>query len=347
MRGPLFRIALFVTGAVISFAAAASETTESHTPPPPISDDTIITVIVENDSIGTRGTDKNYTSGVRFGYYDINAELPEFAYFIDDYIPTFALTKQSSVFYSLGQNLYSPKDITQSAHDPNDRPWAAHLYGSMGLVTQTDNHLDELEISLGIVGPWALGEQAQKFVHKYVTPNSPTPKGWSHQLKNEPALMIGWQRRFNPESLAVDFLGLSASASPYFGATLGNVHTFANAGMNFRITPYEDTRQDSPMRVRPALPGTGYFDIPKDSWSWYAFAGVEGRAIARNIFLDGNTFASSHSVDKEYFVADVNAGIALTYDRYRLSYTLVYRTREFEGQDEPSVFGALTFGYRF
>src|SRR3546814_11015068 len=28
------------------------------------------------------------------------------------------------------------------------------------------------------------------------------------------------------------------------------------------------------------------------------FAGVEGRAVLRNIFLDGNTFADSHSVDE-------------------------------------------------
>ncbi|WP_025897017.1 lipid A deacylase LpxR family protein [Sneathiella glossodoripedis] len=345
MKGATYLFTVFL--AVFAFSLPTFADEKGHIPAPPKSEDTIITVIIENDSIGTRGTDKNYTSGVRLGYYDINAELPEIAYIIDDYIPTFEITKRSSVFYSLGQNLYTPQDITQTAHDPDDRPWAAHLYGSMGLVTQTDNHLDELEVSIGVVGPAALGEQAQKFVHKYVTPDSPTPKGWSHQLKNEPALMIGWQRRYYPESLSAEIFGLSASASPYFGATLGNVHTFANAGLNFRLTPYEETRQDAPMRVRPALPGTGYFEPPKDSWSWYAFAGIETRAVARNIFLDGNTLADSHSVDKKYLVADANAGLALTYDRYRISYTLVYRTREFDGQDEPSVFGALTFGYRF
>ena len=329
-----------------NLGAAEEEQKTAGKTSPPVSDDKIITVVVENDSIGTRGTDKNYTSGVRIGYYDINAEMPELAYVIDDYIPTFEVSKTSSVFYSFGQNLYSPQDITQSDQDPNDRPWAAHLYASMGLVTQTDNHLDELEISLGIVGPWALGEQAQKFVHKYVTPDSPTPKGWSHQLKNEPALMVGWQRRY-PNYFDTNVMGLNIGVSPYFGATLGNVHTFANVGANLRLTPYEDIRQDAPMRVRPALPGTGYFDIPENKWSWYAFMGLEGRAVAHNIFLDGNTFADSHSVDKEHLVADANAGIAFTYDRYRISYTLVYRTREFQGQDDPSVFGALSFGYRF
>ena len=101
------------------------------------------------------------------------------------------------------------------------------------------------------------------------------------------------------------------------------------------------------MRVRPALPGTGFFEIPEKKWSWSLFGGVEGRLVGRNIFLDGNTFRDSYSVDKNYAVGDANAGVALTYDQMRISYTLVYRTKEFETQDENTVFGALNLGYRF
>ncbi|MFD2206025.1 lipid A deacylase LpxR family protein [Kiloniella antarctica] len=308
--------------------------------------DQIITLVIENDSLGAAGTDKNYTSGVRLGYLDVNADLPEIAYTLDRVVPTFGINETSSVFYSLGQNIYTPQNISQTSQDPDDRPWAAHMYGSIGLVTVTDNHMDEIEASLGIVGPSALGEQAQKFVHTHITTDSPTPHGWSNQLNHEPTLSLGWQRRF-PNYWQVNGGGLSLGASPYYGATLGNAHTFADAGMTFRLSPERDTWQDEPVRVRPALPGTGYFDRPEDGWSWYLFAGLEGRAVARNIFLDGNTFSNSHSVDKKYFVADANAGLALTYEQYRFSYTMVYRTKEFEGQDDPGVFGALSFGVGF
>jgi len=308
-------------------------------------DDKVFSIVVENDSIGFRGTDQHYTSGVRLGYLDKGFEIPEFAKAISDYVPTFNLNDQSALFYSLGQNIYSPSTITEREQDPDDRPWAAHLYGSMGLVTVEDNQVDELELSLGMVGSAALGEQAQKFVHKYVTPSSPTPKGWSNQLKNEPALMIGWQRRYI-DQWSADFCGLEASATPHFGATLGNVYTFANAGMTFKISPTKAI-QDAPIRVRPALPGTGYFETPEDGWNWYLFAGIDGRVVGRNIFLDGNSFTDSHSVDKKYLVADLNGGIAVTLDRYRLSYTLVYRTDEFDGQDDSSVFGALSLSVRF
>ncbi len=309
-------------------------------------EDQIITVVVENDSLGVAGTDKNYTSGVRLGYLDVNADLPDIAYTLDRVIPTFGINETSSVFYSLGQNIYTPQNIQSREQDPDDRPWAAHLYGSIGLVTVTDNHLDEIELGVGIVGPAALGEQAQKFVHTHITTDSPTPRGWSNQLNHEPTLSLGWQRRF-PDYWSIDAGGLSLGASPYYGATVGNVHTFADVGFSLRLTPDDDLWQDGPVRVKPGLPGTGYFDRPDDGWSWYLFAGLEGRAVARNIFLDGNTFSNSHSVDKKVFVADANAGLALTYDRYRMSYTMVYRTKEFEGQDDPGVFGALSFGVRF
>lgn len=309
-------------------------------------DDQIVTLGVENDLFGGKGTDNNYTSGVRLTYYDINADMPRSADTLNKLIPFFDINETTGVFYSLGQNIYTPSDIKQAEQDPDDRPWAAHLYGSMGLVTVTDNRMDEIEASIGVIGPPALGEQAQKFVHQHVTPKSPTPRGWDNQLDFEPALLLGWQRSF-PQYFHTSAQGLSLAAAPYYGGAVGNIHTFGDVGINFRLTPETEKWQDAPVRVRPAPPGTGFFEIPVKKWSWYLFAGVEGRAVARNIFLDGNTFGDSHSVDKKYFVADTNAGLALTYDRYRISYTFVHRTEEFRGQDEGTTFGALSVGYRF
>lgn len=309
-------------------------------------EDKVFTVVVENDIFGSKGTDEYYTSGVRLGYFDINADLPQAAYALDDVIPTFEMNETTSVFYSLGQNIYTPRDITRRTQAPNDRPWAAHLYGAMGLATITDNHMDQVELSLGIVGPAALGEQTQKFVHDYIATDGDDPKGWDNQLDNEPTIGIGWVRRY-PQYMTARLGGVSLGVVPYFGATLGNAHTFAQTGFNLRLTPETEKWQDSPARVRPGLPGTGFFELPEKGWSWYLFAGLDGRAVARNIFLDGNTFRQSHSVNKKPFVMDANVGLALTYDQYRLSYTLVNRTREFDGQDDSTVFGAISFGYRF
>jgi len=305
--------------------------------------DNVLTLTVENDMFS--GEDSNYTSGVRATYLDVSSEFPEFLKNFADIMPGFSINETSSLFYSLGQNIYTPRDITQRAQDPEDRPWAGYLYGSIGMFTYTDDHTDEVELSVGVVGPAALGEQAQKVIHRHMT-NSPLPKGWNNQLDNEPALGLGWQRSW-PDALGGDIGPLYATVAPYAGATIGNVYTYANSGVTVRVGPRSERWQDAPMRVRPAMPGTGFFEIPEDKWSWYLFGGVEGRAVARNIFLDGNTFTDSHSVDKNWLVGDANAGLALTYGQYRISFTAIYRTEEFEEQDEPTKFGAINVGYRF
>jgi len=304
----------------------------------------IITAVYENDMIGS-GDDGEYTNGVRIGYIDINAEFPQLAYNIANVIPGFEINETSSIFYSVGQNMFTPPDIQVNPPPGDQRPYAGFLYGSVGMVTLTDNHSDEIELTLGIVGPASLAENTQKLVHRHIT-DSPMPKGWGAQLENEPGIMLGWQRSYL-EAEAGSFGPMFWSLTPHYGVTLGNIYTFANAGFSVRLSPEDSRWQDKPMRVRPALPGSGFFEIPEKKWSWYLFGGVDGRAVARNIFLDGNTFEDSASVDKNILVADSNAGIAFTYDQMRISYTVVHRAKEFEDQADSTVFGALSVGYRF
>ncbi|HRI77325.1 MAG: lipid A deacylase LpxR family protein [Alphaproteobacteria bacterium] len=298
----------------------------------------------ENDLYGG-GTDRNYTNGARVTYFDLGTPVPDFFHAIDRAVPTFSINETTSISWSLGHNLYTPSDITVAGEQDDDRPWAAFLYGSAGLVSITKNHIDSLEATVGIVGPAAMGEQVQKLIHRHVS-DSPMPKGWRHQLKNEPGIMLSWERSWR-ERYGLDALGWSAGATPYIGATLGNIYTYANTGVTFYLTPYNGRFQDTPVRVRPAMPGTGAFVVPDSTFSWYLFGGLEGRVVGRNIFLDGNTFTDSHSVDKKYLVGDATAGLALTYGRTRLSYALIYRTREFDEQDSGDVFGTVTLGVRF
>ena len=337
-------LGLWATG--VSFSYAAEPTLEQSIPNRVLDapEKKIVTVVVENDSFGG-GTDKNYTSGVRINFTDVGAKFPDIAYKIDKLIPTFSINKTSSIYYSFGQSLYTPRDITRATANPNDRPWAAFLYGSLGMVTLTGNHTDEVEATVGVVGPAALGEQAQKFIHKHLT-DSPTPQGWSHQLKNEPGLMLAWQRAL-PMAVTGRVADNFWSVKPYFGTTIGNIHTYGDAGFSIRLSPYDSRWQDTPVRVRPSMPGTGIYEIPRNKWSWALFSGIEGRAVARDIFLDGNTFTNSYSVEKKPFVADATAGVAFTYDKTRISYTVVYRTKEFVLQDHPEIFGAVSLGVRF
>ena len=89
---------------------------------------------------------------------------------------------------------------------------------------------------------------------------------------------------------------------PRVGAALGNVAIYGDVGGTVRIG--KNLRDDfGPPRPRPALPGSEAF-IGDGSFGWYLFAGVDGQAVGRNIFLDGNTDGYSLRVSHRPFVGE-------------------------------------------
>lgn len=297
----------------------------------------------ENDSL-TSHSDRHYTNGVRLSYLDLRQKPPSFTRALDKWIPFFEITDQTAVSYSVGQNIYTPDDIKVTNPGPGQRPYAGFLYGSVGLDTLVDNHVDSLNVTLGVVGPAAGGELVQKTWHRFV--GAERPQGWDHQLKNEPIVGVAWDRSW-PEWMVLDSGDWFVSATPDVGATVGNAYTFANTGFNVRFGPSDARWQSTPERIPPAMPGSGFFAKPDEWFSWYLFTGVNGRAVARNIFLDGNTFSESAHVEKKNYVGDFNAGVAATFGRVRVTYTNVYRTKEYDGQKKGDIFGTLNVGYRF
>jgi hypothetical protein len=65
--------------------------------------------------------------------------------------------------------------------------------------------------------------------------------------------------------------------------------------------------------ILPGYSGTSYLAGARAgvNFGWDLFFGTQGRAVARNIFLDGNTFQNSRSVSKEPVVADLIIGAEL------------------------------------
>jgi len=303
------------------------------------------TFTLENDL--PADTDRYYTNGFRIGRTSA----------LND-VPTVMIDAASSVLgpigdvrwrAGLGQSLYTPTEIDRETPNPTDQPYAAWLYGTVGLINDVtlDGHSRQTSVllSLGVVGPAALGEQTQDFVHDLI--GSQDPQGWDSQLDNEPALLLTVERRWVVPSREI-ISGLRADLAPHAGLALGNVFTHAAAGMTLRFG--EPPNGDyGPPRIQPHTPGSEYFAPATDgaSFNWYVFTGIEGRAVARNIFLDGNTFGDSASVEKNPFVMDASAGAVVVIGNLRLAYIHALRTQEFEGQAGPSVFSGLSVGWRF
>jgi len=303
----------------------------------------IMSFVIENDSIA--GTDQHYTNGFRFSVLTSEWSIPEWLERGANFLPFFDYSGNKRISYAFGQSMFTPNDITIADPPSDQRPYAGWLYGSIGLVSDTGSRLDNLQLTLGVVGPYSGAKDTQKFVHKLI--DSPDPKGWATQLKTEPGVVLSYERKWRGllPALSNDPTGLAVDATPHVGVSLGNIYTHANVGLTLRVG--QDLPADyGPPRVRPSLPGSDFF-VPSGNFGWYLFAGVDGRAVAHNIFLDGNTWKDSRSVDKEYFVGELQAGLVFTFSGMRLGYTHVLRSKEYEGQDGFDEFGALTFGFRF
>ncbi|MAR56761.1 MAG: hypothetical protein CMM93_06215 [Rickettsiales bacterium] len=331
---------LIATSLTLAFLASPALAVDPTLQRPKEDDKGMITVAWENDRWS--GSDEHYTNGIRLAYLSPEADTPQFLRDFADFLPFFPKNGRERYSLGIGQSMYTPEDISTYTPDPNDRPYAGWLYGNIGLMSDAGDHLDNLELSLGIVGPSAYAEQVQETVHDWT--DSPDPSGWDSQLKDEPAIMLTYERKWRNLYQFSPF-GLGFDLTPHAGGSIGNVFTQAVVGATARIGFDLPADYGSP-RIRPSLPGSDFF-VPTQQLGGYLFAGVEGRAVGHNIFLDGNTFKDSPSVDKKYFVGGLQMGAVVTYEDWRVGYTHVIMTEEFEGQNGGDQFGAITLSYRY
>jgi lipid A 3-O-deacylase len=298
------------------------------------------TLLIENDALDS--SDRHYTNGLKLAWLS-SEKIPDWLRAAGDWLPFFSPNSRRRYGFSIGQSIYTPEDKETAALVTDDRPYAGWLYAGFAMTADSGNQLDTFELNLGVVGPSAKGEQVQNGFHRAF--GSDEANGWDNQLHDEFGAVLYYEHKWRG-LLETSRGGFGVDVTPHVGGALGNVHTYAAGGATLRFG--QDLPSDyGPPRVRPALAGTSFFN-PSAGFGWYLFAGAEGRAVARDIFLDGNTTGDdSHSVDKKPFVADLQAGIAITIQSVRLAFTQVYRTKEFDGQDGENMFGALSLSVRW
>ncbi len=210
--------------------------------------------------------------------------------------------------------------------------------------------MDSLELQLGIVGRHSYAQDLQEAFHEWT--RSTVPRGWEHQLHDEPIVNVYAERKWKILKLQ-DQNGRGIDCIPHAGLALGNAYTAVNLGGQLRLG-WNLPNDFGVHLIRPGSDASAPMDDtdPRFFKPWrrfglHGFAGVDGKAIARNILLDGNTFRDSHSVDKEPFVADFMGGVVVILHRFKIAYTYVHRTREFKTQKGEQRFGSISISYTF
>jgi hypothetical protein len=301
-----------------------------------------LAIVTENDNYSLQYKDRHYTNGIYAAWTSPPSEGGDwYARLANDVLMPDPLETASfrHTFY-LGQSIFTPGDLSRNPPNPKDRPYAGWLYGGVKIYRETYARLDRLNATFGVVGPWSLGNEVQVWIHSMNPAGTTKPRGWSQQIHNEPGFVLSEQRVWR--SLTLPIGNLEAEALPEASLAFGNILTYAGAGLSLRLGQNLDADWGPPA-IAPSLEGTDF--AHKVPFAWYVFAGVEGRAIGRNIFLDGNLFRNSASIAKEPFVGDFRAGVGLLMNGINLYATYTIRSHEFKAQKSDDRFAAVAVSF--
>lgn len=303
----------------------------------------LLTVKSENDSYSYNGDDGHYTNGVELTW----SFEPDDAHWLRDVaeaLPDWGYGGVDGGAYRMTHQIYTPEDIRLPRLVEDDRPYAGVLLGGISLFDDIPHHgwreARSLNLDIGMVGPASGAEFVQREFHEVI--GGSEPRGWDHQLDNEPVVNVAykhaWIGRSRVGSLDVEY-------GPRLGFALGNLYTYAATGLGVRVGSNLEASFGIPA-IAPAQGGWSHFQRGQ-GFNWNAFASLEGRYMAHNLLLDGNTFEDSHSVERNEWVGDALLGLSLTWDRWQLAYAHAWRTDEFASQDSHHAFGSLTLSRWF
>ncbi|MEN8147923.1 MAG: lipid A deacylase LpxR family protein [Campylobacterota bacterium] len=251
------------------------------------------------------------------------------------------------ISFSLTQQIFTPDDLTRSDLIVDDRPYAGWLYFETGLHQSSETDLDSLSMQIGVIGPASRMKELQSFIHEII--GSEPPQGWDNQLNNELGLQLNYQHkwRYVPQPV----LGMESSIVPFVGGELGNIAVKANTGILLRMgwnVPEDfgsssiDEAGENGIPVRRKC----LFTVSKP-WSLNFSLASGGTFVARDIFLDGNTFSESHSVEKNYFKGYGSFGLSGRYKNFSLDYIQTYHSTQFNSKKGIHSIGSVVLSYIF
>jgi hypothetical protein len=251
--------------------------------------------------------------------------------------------------FSVAENIFTPDDIERGDIILDDRPFAGHLYLGMGIHSTGIRRMDTIEFNLGIVGPHSYAEDIQRFVHTIM--NARDPRGWKNQLKDELTLQLLFNRKWkllsteNPHGFGFDLI-------PHCGGGFGNVYIYSNAGVQARIG-WNIPDGFGTLIIRPGSDANiGFVNRNPNGpqgkkFGFHIFTVLDGQAVLRNIFLDGNTFKDSHSIEKKNFIADIMAGFGVKFGSLSISYAYVFWTKLFDNESQNHIFGSVNISFTY
>ncbi len=288
-----------------------------------------IVLEIENDLLFN--TDSYYTSGQAISYSNRKLRKTPAQFLLN-----LIIKRDIDITgFGLQQRIYTPYSIEYPSAIEDDRPYSAYFLVSNYSVFINAEHrvIFSNEIGIGAMGPVALGEQAQTFVHKII--GSPLPIGWDKQLNN--AFLLDYHFRVEKSV----FSGLVADhLIPYAEARVGTLTDRIKLGLKLRI----GNKSKSMIEL-----AKNKCDKRKVIWEWIFGANFQG--VFYDATLQGGLFNENENmnlpkqdvIERQY---QLRMGINFYFYRFSFRYMVNYNSKDFANA-VIHKYGSANFGYSF
>jgi hypothetical protein len=286
------------------------------------------------------GNDSGYTSGIYYTYFEGSDEAGFEPAWLTRPLQ-WAYDNQSLIYQynvtTFGQVMVTPSDITIETPQLNDVPYSGLLFIQQSNMKVYSNYSDKVSAVIGVLGPYSKAEQSQKVIHELF--DSDMPQGWDYQLEDELVFQVSrgrvWRGWYSSENNTDILYGADAK--------LGTLESSLTAGMMIRYgrniektystVILSNDRSSNPINI--------------DS-GWYVYASMSVAYIANIIYLDGNTFKDSPSVDYDPLQVDLHVGFAYAWKNF--SVAVVRNNLNWVHNDDRysdiREYGSITFLWR-
>ena len=290
----------------------------------------------DNDVLVPGHRDQDYTYGLNFTQTGASARTASLALnkplvAIDGWIgfEHASLSTQETFSREIGAFGFTPEDITVSAANINDRPYASLVYlsSSREQVDLVDNVAWKSTLTVGVLGLGLVGE-LQNIAHQGT--NGKTAQGWDNQISEGGELtgryVIARQKYFDSFSENIEVkstvqasVGYLTEASWSLSMRTGRIHS-PWSSFNPELASYGEK--------------SSYSSNAKSVNERYFWAGVAVKARAYNAFLQGQFRESAVTYEHHQLnplLVEAWAGYTFAFKQgYRVSYVLRGHSSEIE-----------------
>lgn len=290
-----------------------------------------INLVSDNDSYLAIAQDRYYTNGLFFSFRKAKQKP----------IDTHSRTFKKIWGISIGQKMFNPYSGFVPYKAAIDRPFAGYLFGSYNhhWLYKNENSL-QIEIQMGTIGKYSLGEQGQKFIHK--TFRFYEINGWEYQIHDNFGINIFTSYQYKIFRNKAQNIDLSMPLS----IRLGNFFTGANAGLLFRWGKIN--KLNNSIATKSNLSYLSTNKTSNHEFYFYMKPAIDG--VAYDSTISGSLMGSNKkevTFDSTPLVLSNEIGFAFSKNRINLGFALLFKTKEIESNAKPHQYGSITLGYQF